>query len=276
MDVLLRMQRLTQALRSTEPLAEAAQKHGVSIEELELWAALHEASAATQARRSKRLRRVGMVVVACLAFASISLATRALAAGTCSQTLPAPLITFCPDEPALASEVNDNFAQLRSWILAPPAAVSATSSITAAGAISTPGAMSSGTMATGLLLVNGPGQGAQVAWNTITPGAGQYELINNRGLGGGGFAVYERNGPADAIASTLLRMDRVKANFVGAVGGNGALCVVPANCEDSLSFGCGGSAVCPNNKFMVGFTDGTSCSVPNKARCCSFQLVACP
>lgn len=43
-------------------------------------------------------------------------ATRAAAAGTCAQTLPAPLATMCSDEPATASDVNNNFGQVVRWV----------------------------------------------------------------------------------------------------------------------------------------------------------------
>lgn len=41
---------------------------------------------------------------------------RAIAQASCMQTLPAPLVTMCPDSPALASEVNQNFSQLVTWL----------------------------------------------------------------------------------------------------------------------------------------------------------------
>lgn len=65
--------------------------------------------AAERARRVSRRRVVGAAVLAsCLVFGLVGRV--AFSQGTCAQTLPSPLVTFCPDEPAMASEVNGNFA----------------------------------------------------------------------------------------------------------------------------------------------------------------------
>lgn len=247
-------------------LQRLAQGHGFSQEQLQGLQALY---AELDRRRARRAR-----TVAALAGGAVLLvvAGRALAAGPCTQTLPAPLSTLCADSPALATELNDNFATLRNWILAPPGPVSGTASIAAATSLSA----GTDVVATGLVKAGFNGsQGAEYAWNTQV-GGGRTELINNRGGGPGGFSFFDRATPASALGTPLLTMSAGTATFSGRVGGNGALCVVPSACEDSPTFNCGGSVVCPNNKFMVGFTDGTGCMVGNKARCCALQLTACP
>lgn len=65
--------------------------------------------AAERSRRAARRRVVGAAVLAsCLALGLVGRV--ALSQGMCMQTLPAPLVTFCPDDPAMASQVNGNFA----------------------------------------------------------------------------------------------------------------------------------------------------------------------
>lgn len=65
--------------------------------------------AAERSRRSSRRRIVGAAVLASCVVLSL-VGRVAFSQGTCAQTLPSPLITFCPDDPAMASEVNGNFA----------------------------------------------------------------------------------------------------------------------------------------------------------------------
>lgn len=257
---------MNEQAKGSTTLEAIARAHGLPPEHLRAFEALQAEVDRRRARRWRAALAVGASVLA------LGLTGRALAAGPCTQTLPSPLNTLCADSPALASELNANFQQLRDWILAPPAAVSAASSISAVGDLNTQANVNAlGTVRAGF----SGAQGAEFAWNTQV-GGGRSEFINNRGGGGGGFSFFDRSGPSAALGTPLLTMSGTTATFNGRVGGNGLLCVVPASCEDSPSFGCGGSTTCPNNKFMVGFTDGTSCSVVNKARCCSLQLAACP
>ena len=65
--------------------------------------------AAERSRRAARRRVVGAAVLAsCLVLGLVGRV--AFSQGMCMQTLPAPLVTFCPDDPAMASQVNGNFA----------------------------------------------------------------------------------------------------------------------------------------------------------------------
>ena len=269
-DVNERIQAMVDAVSSGRPLAEVAAERGLPLAELEVWAALYGAAR----REALRERRRRLAVVGSVAATLVGLVGGVAFAGTCASLLPAPLVTMCPDEPALASELNGNFLTLRNWVLAPPGPVSATSSISAATSIT-----AGTTVTAGSALVTGGGaqvQGLQLQWNTVQPNLGRAELINNRGSGGGGFDFYERNLVSDPSGAPLLTMSRARANFSGAVGGFGALCVVHTACEDSAPFACGQSAACPDGKFVVASTDGTSCNVLNRLRCCALRLTPCP
>lgn len=99
-------------------LAEAATALGRTPAEVERQLEVLQLARALSARESRRLRTRllrGVVGVGLVGALTLLLLNRtAWAAGTCAQTLPAPLVTLCPDEPALASEVNGNFASLAS------------------------------------------------------------------------------------------------------------------------------------------------------------------
>lgn len=99
-------------------LAEAATALGRTPAEVERQLEVLQLARALSARESRRLRSRllrGVVGVGLVGALTLLLLNRtAWAAGTCAQTLPAPLVTLCPDEPALASEVNGNFASLAS------------------------------------------------------------------------------------------------------------------------------------------------------------------
>jgi hypothetical protein len=51
----------------------------------------------------------GAAIVACLA-------SGWALAGTCTAILPAPMVTLCPNQPALATDLNANFSQLITWL----------------------------------------------------------------------------------------------------------------------------------------------------------------
>jgi hypothetical protein len=190
--------------------------------------------------------------------------------GNCPNGLP---FCFSPDNPALAGEVNHNFMQLKEWIEAKVGAVGAsgvTASTVSAGTINATTLLSGAS-----LQVPSGNQGTQLQWNTQTFSVGQTEFINNKGLGSGGFVFFERQFTTSGAPTRLLDMNTARANFSGGIGGNGPLCVVHTACVEGNYVACGGTTSCPNGKVMVGMTDGTSCSVPNRAQCCSLQLIPC-
>ena len=96
---------LLSLLKNDVSVRELAARWGVN--EAEVLAARDSFLVGIESRKSPStlLAIVAAVVVSVVA-------TRAAAAGTCAQTLPAPLSTMCADEPAAASEVNNNFSQV--------------------------------------------------------------------------------------------------------------------------------------------------------------------
>src|SRR5262245_60595170 len=110
-----RAQDIVQLLRGHHTAAQLAARYGVTEAEVLAWKDLFLSGLEAQPKRSSRRWVTGMAAgVLVLSFGA--LATRAWAAGTCAQTLPSPLVTLCPNEPAVASEVNGNFNQLVTWI----------------------------------------------------------------------------------------------------------------------------------------------------------------
>lgn len=97
-------------------LADAATALGRTPAQVQQQLEVLQLAQALSAREARRLRSrvlrgvVGLGLVGALTL--VFLNRTAWAAGSCAQTLPAPLVTLCPDEPALASEVNGNFASL--------------------------------------------------------------------------------------------------------------------------------------------------------------------
>lgn len=129
-------------------LAEAAKALGRTPAEVERQLEVLQLAQALSARESRRVRAsvlrgvVGLGLVGALGL--LLLNRTAWAAGTCAQTLPAPLVTLCPDEPALASEVNGNFASLASALTNKTGGLSGTG-VTTAGDLSARNLTLSGT-----------------------------------------------------------------------------------------------------------------------------------
>lgn len=129
-------------LRGETTPSEVAKRQGVPVEEVAEWLV-----AAHRSRVTSRRRAIGAsVVVACIGVGLWG--QRALSAGNCAQTLPAPLVTFCADEPALASEMNGNFAGLLTIL---NNRIGSTSGVLVASQLETPAAAST------LVLQNGGG-----------------------------------------------------------------------------------------------------------------------
>lgn len=142
-------------LRGTLTKHEVAERHGVTESEVEVWRELMLSG--LEAQRPQRRWGIGaLVALAAVGFGSF--ATRAFA-GTCASTLPAPLVTLCPNEPALASEMNGNFAQIVTWVqqkvgTVGTAAITA-SSLTTTGTVSAGGVTATGLTVNGNTTVNG-------------------------------------------------------------------------------------------------------------------------
>ena len=98
-------------LAGTATEAEVALKHGVSEAEVREWRRMMADGLTLQPRR----RRTARWVIFAAVVAALLGSTLAVGQSTCTQTLPAPLTTFCPNSPALASQANANFQQLVNW-----------------------------------------------------------------------------------------------------------------------------------------------------------------
>jgi hypothetical protein len=107
------------------PAAEGAAKLGVTDPQfaqwLDMWAMSQEIAAQDLNRlrleRNRTVRRAAMTMAAIGAVTLGLWATQdAWAQVVCTQTLPSPLKTFCPNAPALASDVNGNFSTVATWL----------------------------------------------------------------------------------------------------------------------------------------------------------------
>ena len=86
-----------------------------------------------------RLIRTTLSVFAVTALTStVWFVHTARAAGNCAQTLPGPLVTFCPDNPALAAEVNGNFSTLATSLINKAGPLSNTNLVSTNAALTTP------------------------------------------------------------------------------------------------------------------------------------------
>ena len=132
-------------------------KHEVSVGELAVRRGVTEAE--VLAARDAFLvgvesRKAPSALVAIVVAVVVSVvATRAAAAGTCGQTLPSPLSTMCPDEPATATEVNGNFGQVVRWVEEKTGPIGDGGIVT--NTLRVNGATTVGALTSGALTVNG-------------------------------------------------------------------------------------------------------------------------
>jgi hypothetical protein len=107
-----RVEHVVAQLHGEESLEAYASRAGIDARELREWKALYLAGGASAfAPRSSKKWLAAAVVAFALIPASV------FAVGTCTQTLPYPLVTFCPDSPAVAQEMNGNFAALAKAVI---------------------------------------------------------------------------------------------------------------------------------------------------------------
>lgn len=149
---------LLSLLKNEVSIQELAARRGVT--EAEVVAARDAFLVGVESRRSpSALMAVVVAVVVSV------VATRAAAAGTCAQTLPAPLATMCSDEPATAADVNNNFGQVVRWVEEKTGPIGdggiVTNSLRVNGALTSTGATSVGALTVnGNLRVTGSAFGA--------------------------------------------------------------------------------------------------------------------
>ena len=104
---------LLDLLRGSTTEAALAAKHGVTTDEVSRWRVAYVGGLEAASRRRPRQGRALLTAIAAL---GVVLLAREARSGTCSS--PSAFLTalglswFCPDEPALAAEVNGNFEKL--------------------------------------------------------------------------------------------------------------------------------------------------------------------
>ncbi len=204
---------------------------------------------ATQSAKSKapRKRHRVFVAMAVVLFAAVVPLWASTAwAATCAQTLPAPMVTFCPNNPAVAADVNANFQQLATWVEAKTGTISNTNitaqSITSVGAVRA-------------AMVDSA-SGLNLTWNK-SAGTGESDFQNFPGLGPGGFAFYNNNTKIASLdsAGNLAINGSITLAANGTIAGSGGTARRPsfmasANCTAvTCSISCAPGVV----KWAVGF-----------------------
>lgn len=154
------------------------------LEVLELARALSQRDAGVA--KASRVRSVVAALVV-LTLSSTVWLTRNAWAATCTQTLPAPMVTFCPDNPAVASQVNGNFQQLVTWITAKTGTI--TDANLTAQAVSAQSVTSVGPVRA---MASNATSGLNLTWNK-SGSTGETDFQNLPGSGAGGFAFYNNN-----------------------------------------------------------------------------------
>ncbi len=98
--------------------AQVAERHQVSTADVELWAQTYLAGleGAAAGSRSLRKQRWPAVLLGCLVVAGLASRVSFASGSSCGETLPGTLQPFCPDEPARALDLNQNFRALISLI----------------------------------------------------------------------------------------------------------------------------------------------------------------
>ncbi len=205
-----------------------------------------------RAARARLMRRIG----AALVMTTLVVGVRtALAAGNCAQTLPAPLTTFCGNDPALAGEVNGNFQQLVTWVQQKVGTVgSANVTITGSETVCGKLTANSGLDVVGNTNFNGT---TAVVGNQSVSGTSNLTVLNVS-------AVANVNG---LTATGALRV----SGFT--VDGSANVCLGTYDCT-SHTDSCG-TGSCPAGKFVTSAVMPTSCagSSNHSVTCCRLRLV---
>ncbi len=221
----------------------------------------------TKARRTQ-LRRLAVAGTVAVVSGLVWFSAPALAQVACAQTLPSPLKTFCPDTPALASDVNANFQGVVNMLTNKTGPLSAPNAITTSALTVTAGVLDFGSRTAPLINLYGTEYGlgiqnatawsrtgANFAWfkngtfspNTFDPGTGgttQMTLDTD-----GNLAVRGQ------LAGATLRQTNCQW------GPNG-----PSYTSDNQMH----SMFCPAGRYMAGFRCYASASLDGDcaAYCC--------
>ena len=203
----------------------------------------------TKARRTQR-RRLAVVATATVVSGLLWFSAPALAQVACAQTLPSPLKTFCPDTPALASDVNANFQGVVNMLTNKTGPLSAPNAITTSALTVNSGVLDFGSRTAALINLYGTDYGlgvqnatawsrtgANFAWfkngtyaqNTFDPGGGTTQMTLDTN---GNLAVRGQ------LAGASLRQTDCQ-------WGNNGPSVISDNQMHSM--------FCPAGRYMAGF-----------------------
>jgi hypothetical protein len=200
----MRLRVYSQVLSGELPVNAAAAQLGIGLADVQRGVeALEMARVMLAQDRAVRMRSWRRGIGAAGVLVAIAVTTWAVdpvwAQATCAQTLPSPLVTFCPDNPALASQVNGNFQGVAGWIAAkagPVASPDITTRDIAARNVSVTGPMNFGTTTQQMLNLYQTGYGIGVQSSTL------YSRT------GGNFAWYlngvHANGTLDSGGGTFM------------------------------------------------------------------------
>lgn len=196
------------------------------------------------ARVAKRRRTIAVSVSAVVL--AMGAGTALAANGNCPNALP---FCFQADTPAIAGQVNQNFAQLKEWMEAKVGPVTSTAATTNALTVNGAETVNGSSSITGTLTA-GPFLPSYAAWGTT--GAGGAAITNDNGVYKALMVV--GNTSAGGARKVKLYDDVAVANSltVGGVGGN-----VPFNCVIRSNGGNSGAASsynvgCAANEIAVG------------------------
>jgi hypothetical protein len=177
---------------------------------------------------SKTLRTAVLAV----AFLSVGvLGTRALASGTCARPSSflsnwAALNHFCPDEPALASEVNSNFATVVGWVEA-----------------------KTGPVGSPLTLPGTPVNSANIADGTITSADLANDSVTSLDLAPGSVGTWEL---ADGGVTAAKLAGRAAVYLIPTPCPNAGLLTTATTCPEPFgATPCGGSCTIGQSRWTV-------------------------
>lgn len=197
-----------------------------------------------QGRRLVRPSRRTWAVLA--ATAAVSVAGVALASPPCSNGIP---FCFQPNTPAQATEINSNFAQLKTWLEAKVGTVTGGATGTGpinTGAITATGAVSAGSLSTvGDTSFGGPGK-TMAVFGTVQ------EIGSQVGVGIGTPTVASTDGFVTAVITSIGTCNSGPSQASGTV--NGAI-----RGQASVHGGCANQDyTTPNDSFMFPVRKGES------------------
>ncbi len=267
---------LEQLERGELGLDEALRQAGLADDAaLRRAAAWSEAVARGTLTRQERTRRAAWqraalsAAVALTAVGSLWLSREAWA-GTCTATLPAPLVTFCPNAPALAAEVNANFAALAQAITTRTGALSpASADITAKNiSVAPTAALSFGAQTRQMLNLHGTGYALGVQSSTL------YQRSNDAfaWFKGGVHADTANNAGGGVVLATLDGSGNLTAT--GTIGGSALRargCTWVYSGENIGSDNMVHDVTCPTGQYMAGWKCTASSYLDGDcyAYCCS-------